>query len=129
MIEVPRLLRLGGEDGFCKAAAATGADLVPGALVVRLDFRAASSRLPWGAAGVRWEAGEGRLERRRVGSGRRSQAWCRFLVPRAGECAGRRLGPAGAALSPEPVTLSPTTLCLVLPGPGLPHHPAPLDQV
>lgn len=27
------LLRLGGEDGFCKAAAATGADLVPGALV------------------------------------------------------------------------------------------------
>lgn len=61
LIAVPRLLWLGGEGGFCKAEAATGADLVRGGTVVRIHFRAASSRLPWGSAGAQWEAGEGRL--------------------------------------------------------------------
>lgn len=103
---------------ICQAEAATGADLVRGGTVVRIDFGAASARWKQGRSAAGPRAGVSRVVPT-LPSG------CPGLGSGALEL---RPGPSGAALSPELVTPShlPPLLgfCKGL-GTRLPHPPPP----
>lgn len=100
--------------------AATCADFAAGT-VVTAHLGAASPGLPLGPSGSQRKAGEGRL----CSSGRGPAGWGLQggdALPSwclgAGGSRGVATGLAEATLNPEPISLLPTLLCLVLPGTG-----------